>query len=118
MYFNSFGSGAASKSNFVFFLFPANSSRSNQLSFLRSHPEIFIPDLVVLLKVLGGLSPFCKGALHLFIRLVFMLNVTLCPRSIDGFFLHQESKETLWLVRERKVPFCCSKKEHSGIKSP
>ena len=35
------------------------------------------------------------------IRLVFMLNVTLCPWPIDGFFLHQESKERLWLVRER-----------------
>ena len=29
-----------------------------------------------------------------------MLNVTLCPWPIDGF-LHQESKERLWLVRER-----------------
>ena len=30
-----------------------------------------------------------------------MLNVTLSPWPIDGFFLHQESKERLWLVRER-----------------
>ena len=49
-----------------------------------------------------------------------MLNVTLCPWPIDGFFLHQESKERLWLVRERKVPFCCSKKEspHNGVPIP
>ena len=33
-----------------------------------------------------------------------MLNVPLCPWPIDGVFLHQESKERLWLVRERKVP--------------
>ena len=49
-----------------------------------------------------------------------MLNVTLCPWLIDGFFLHQESKEMLWLVRERKVPFCFSKKEspHNGVAIP
>ena len=32
--------------------------------------------------------------------------------------LHQESKERLWLTRERKVSFCHPRKEQSGLKSP
>ena len=52
-------------------------------------------------------------------KLVFTSNVTPWPESIDcRSGLHQESRERLWLTRERKVSFCCPRKEQSGLKSP
>ena len=52
-------------------------------------------------------------------KLVFTSYVTQWPKSIDcRSGLHQESKERLWLTRERKVSFCHSRKEQGGLKSP
>ena len=52
-------------------------------------------------------------------KLMFISNVAPWPETIDcRSVLHQESRERLWLTRERKVSFCHPRKDQSGLKTP